>query len=891
MQSEEIKKLLEENPHSISLQLVYADMLMKEKSYNKARTELESILKKDEFSPKAYFMLGEIASQGTTTLKYYEKALDIDSSDKDTLWAACNVLRGLINLKSARRWMTENITKAKKFSSRLLKISKNNEKPEIYKYMAFIARKERDDKKAIQYLEKAVKIFPDDPEIYIEMSILFREIRLYDYALKTAIRAISLDPESWEGYYDVGLALIFMGRYAEAAENFKKAIEKKPSYHLSYSQLGKCYLSLGKYNEAEEYYQKALEIFPNNRLALFGITYSYLDSGKYNQAIENFKILYKRKYFDKSEFIIKTAVSTLRDRAYLNMETLPNIANYFKLAETETGQQYADQLETFYNLSKDPETETKTTGWDDRVIAFIDTYKKFLQLSLKENLETRRKAYAAVQNLLKNAGTSLPILHFLSNHWSSVENYLDKRYGISPDLILNFKIKSNLLVNQIVKFDVSVINQGVHVANKVSLILQKSEKFSIDKYDYKFEKIENQKTFSVEFEPLEEGPLQLTAAAEVENYGSFKSTYDFIAFRRNPYFYGRPVHSPEMFFGRTELREKIIARLTNVVKQDIILTGIRRIGKTSFLYQLKNALKPPFFPILFSLQQVGNVEDDIAILRQLFLEILDGLERQEPKLGFTLRTIDKPILENFESKEFDIIARNFRISYENLISKLMKIEPGIRIVVLMDEGDYLFKVHARCQNFFRDLLQKYDRFVLVLAGSPIIRELSGHDFSSPFFNIFARYDIKGLEKEEVLDLINKPMEAADMQVEEASQESIYKSCGGHPHFLQAICYYLVEGMYKKKKKIIGVEELDTAKQKVIDELRESFKGIWNELNSEEKVFLNRLANESIPIIKARRLLSVERIEHLIQFELVNKSDSELSIYSDLIKQWTLEKLI
>jgi len=166
---------------------------------------------------------------------------------------------------------------------------------------------------------------------------------------------------------------------------------------------------------------------------------------------------------------------------------------------------------------------------------------------------------------------------------------------------------------------------------------------------------------------------------------------------------------------------------------------------------------------------------------------------------------------------------------------------------------------------------------MVLAGSPIIRELSGHDFSSPFFNIFAKYDIKGLEKEEVLDLINKPMEASDMQVEEASQESIYRLCGGHPHFLQAVCYYLVEAMYRKRKKIIGTEELDMAKQKVIDELRESFKGIWNELNNDERIFLKRLANESIPIIKAKRLLSVERIEHLIQFELLEKHRGQVFI--------------
>ena len=89
MQSEKIKKLLNENPHSTSLQLQYADMLIKEKSYKKARTELESVQQKDEFNPKVHFLLGKIAKDGVRALQCYEKALDIDPNNKDTLWTAC----------------------------------------------------------------------------------------------------------------------------------------------------------------------------------------------------------------------------------------------------------------------------------------------------------------------------------------------------------------------------------------------------------------------------------------------------------------------------------------------------------------------------------------------------------------------------------------------------------------------------------------------------------------------------------------------------------------------------------------------------------------------------------------------------------------------------------
>ena len=55
--------------------------------------------------------------------------------------------------------------------------------------------------------------------------------------------------------------------------------------------------------------------------------------------------------------------------------------------------------------------------------------------------------------------------------------------------------------------------------------------------------------------------------------------------RDNPYIYGNPIDEGE-FFGRQEELEAIVQAMTKPVKQDILVVGERRTGKTSLLYQV-----------------------------------------------------------------------------------------------------------------------------------------------------------------------------------------------------------------------------------------------------------------------------------------------------------------
>ena len=81
--------------------------------------------------------------------------------------------------------------------------------------------------------------------------------------------------------------------------------------------------------------------------------------------------------------------------------------------------------------------------------------------------------------------------------------------------------------------------------------------------------------------------------------------------RFNPYIAGAPVLEDDMFFGR----HKLLARIMNVLHHNsLMITGERRIGKTTLLHHLRKALERDtgtdyqFFPVSTDLQGVPESE-------------------------------------------------------------------------------------------------------------------------------------------------------------------------------------------------------------------------------------------------------------------------------------------
>ncbi len=118
--------------------------------------------------------------------------------------------------------------------------------------------------------------------------------------------------------------------------------------------------------------------------------------------------------------------------------------------------------------------------------------------------------------------------------------------------------------------------------------------------------------------------------------------------RFNPYIAGAPVLDDDMFYGR----EKLTARMLSTLhRNSLMITGERRIGKTTFLHHLKRVLADDdggewrFFPVFVDLQGVPEQ----GFFHALIAEAVDSLElkpatREQLRFG--------PDVKGYDARDF-----------------------------------------------------------------------------------------------------------------------------------------------------------------------------------------------------------------------------------------------
>ena len=118
----------------------------------------------------------------------------------------------------------------------------------IYIYLV----EQKNSEKALDYLQKAQKAFPDNPEfLKQEITVLIND-QEYDKAEQQLTKAIEAEPDNAVLYYNRGYLYEQMNQGEQAVENYKKASEIDPTYFDATFNLAAYY-----YNQAAETLQKA----------------------------------------------------------------------------------------------------------------------------------------------------------------------------------------------------------------------------------------------------------------------------------------------------------------------------------------------------------------------------------------------------------------------------------------------------------------------------------------------------------------------------------------------------------------------------------------------------------------------------------------------------------
>jgi len=146
-----------------------------------------------------------------------------------------------------------------------------------------------DPKKAIVYLNNAIKLQHDYADAYYTRGIAYGNVAQYQRAIEDYNEAIRLQPNDAVAYYNRGLMYANLGEYWRAIKDYDEAIRLQPDYaNAFYNNRGTAHGNLGQYQRAIEDFNKAIRLKPDDVFAYYNRGLAYDNLGQHHRAIEDY---------------------------------------------------------------------------------------------------------------------------------------------------------------------------------------------------------------------------------------------------------------------------------------------------------------------------------------------------------------------------------------------------------------------------------------------------------------------------------------------------------------------------------------------------------------------------------------------------------------------------
>ena len=358
----------------------------------------------------------------------------------------------------------------------------------------------------------------------------------------------------------------------------------------------------------------------------------------------------------------------------------------------------------------------------------------------------------------------------------------------------------------------------------------------------------------------------------------------------NPFIVGNPVRSPDMFFGRRSEFDYVRATLGDQRQGCIIvLTGERRTGKTSILYQISGGRLGEGYVSVFLDMQGLIVEND----RELLTILASRIQEACPKT-------------DLQSKDY--FRETPFVGFSNFLSGSLSRLGRQRLLLLIDEYELIEerissgKLSREVPNFLNSLLEANSSLSLVLTGS---RSLDLKPLWRPLLAKSSHKEISFLDRSDAEDLIRLPL-LGKAVFKLSVLEAIIRLTNGHPFFTQLVGQTLVDVLNEEEKVEVDKSIFGEVVERIVENPPPQLLYRWDGFSAGEKLTLAGLATVlrsdkdyavserihnlmcSIPD-KYREPMDLTRIrmhlEGLRQKKVVDRDQSRYRFTMDLFRVW------
>ncbi len=290
----------------------------------------------------------------------------------------------------------------------------------------------------------------------------------------------------------------------------------------------------------------------------------------------------------------------------------------------------------------------------------------------------------------------------------------------------------------------------------------------------------------------------------------------------NPYSAGGLVAERAMFFGRDEELKRLRERLSKGDSTAVV--GLRRIGKSSLLYQL--AARADALP-----------EGVVA----LYLDLQDAAHHAPlGLLAAALRGLDEKLNGRYGFAPPAGLA-GFAAAVRQMAAD------GCRPVLCLDEVEELTTRPAFDDDFFEALraLGNARALAFVTASGESLDVLLRHGGrTSPFYNLFINLDLAGISDDGARALLRQPFLAAGRQPLPTEYiDDVLALAGRHPFYLQMAAYHLFDLL--KDGRVLNRAALREAFAR---DAERHFRGLWRALSADEQAGVRRLAGDTTAVV-------------------------------------------
>ncbi|HAA00725.1 MAG TPA: hypothetical protein DCD96_03695 [Flavobacteriales bacterium] len=311
---------------------------------------------------------------------------------------------------------------------------------------------------------------------------------------------------------------------------------------------------------------------------------------------------------------------------------------------------------------------------------------------------------------------------------------------------------------------------------------------------------------------------------------------------QNPFIHRGPLKSSKAFWGRASELGNVYSCLLDSEEeaQSVAILGQRRIGKSSFLYRIfKKELADEMYEeqlrstitVIVSMQNFVSASSE-----QFFEQILDDIG----SISDECASLVDDAREKFGNEQ--------EKGFGNVLRKLTA--QGLLLVILIDEFEAVSKNPNFDLFFFNKLRASMQdrRLAFVISIQSDIEklwdgELINSPNSSPFFNVFQHFTLRGFTEDETQKYLQQFCSPENQHAFSDDEIALIRRLGGrHPFFLNIAAYHLLENKLTGQKLRLDEVGFEISNDPA---LLLSHKYYWNTLANHYHDLLVRLSSESI----------------------------------------------